>query len=89
MPNKQAAFKALRQSKKRTVRNLKTKDRLKKMIKESRKLIDNKKNDEAKKAVLQSIKVIDRAISKGIVKKNTGARKKSRLMKKLNALMKK
>lgn len=51
--------------------------------------MENKKTDEAKKSVLQSIKEIDKAISKGIIKKNTGARKKSRLMKKLNALIKK
>ncbi len=52
-------------------------------------MIDAKKNEEAQKIINQSIKEIDRAISKGIIKKNTGARKKSRLMKKLNALLKK
>ncbi len=89
MPIKKAGFKALRQSKKRSARNLKIKNRLKKLAKDSKKTIDAKKNDEAKKLVLQSIKEIDRAISKGIIKRNTGARKKSRLMKKLNALTKK
>ncbi|MBI5071524.1 30S ribosomal protein S20 [Candidatus Falkowbacteria bacterium] len=89
MPIKKAGFKALRQSKKRTARNLKVKSDLKKIIKGSRKLLDDKKAEEAKKLILQSIKEIDRAISKGIIKKNTGARKKSRLMKRLNALIKK
>jgi small subunit ribosomal protein S20 len=89
MPIKKASFKSVRQSKKRTTRNLKIKSGLKKNIKESRELMENKKTDEAKKSVLQSIKEIDKAISKGIIKKNTGARKKSRLMKKLNALIKK
>ena len=70
-------------------RNLKVKSGLKKIIKGSRKLLDDKKAEEAKKLILQSVKEIDRAISKGIIKKNTGARKKSRLMKRLNALMKK
>lgn len=89
MPIKKAGFKALRQSKKRMARNLKVKGGLKKIIKGSRKLLDDKKAEEAKKLILQSVKEIDRAISKGIIKKNTGARKKSRLMKRLNALMKK
>ncbi len=89
MPIKKASFKDLRQSKKRMARNLKIKSSLKKNIKEGHKLIEAKKVDEAQKIIKQSIKEIDRAISKGIIKKNTGARKKSRLMKKLNALAKK
>lgn len=89
MPIKKASFKSVRQSKKRTARNSKIKSSLKKNIKESRGLMEAKKADEAKKSVLQTIKEIDKAISKGIIKKNTGSRKKSRLMKKLNALMKK
>lgn len=89
MPIKKASFKDLRQSKKRMARNLKIKNSLKKTAKEGRRLIDAKKNEEAQKIIKQSIKEVDRAISKGIIKKNTGARKKSRLMKKLNALLKK
>ncbi len=89
MPIKKASFKDLRQSKKRMARNLKVKNNLKKTIKEGRKLIEAKKIEDAQKKIKQSIKEIDRAISKGIIKKNTGARKKSRLMKKLNALLKK
>ncbi|MFZ5364119.1 MAG: 30S ribosomal protein S20 [Patescibacteria group bacterium] len=89
MPIKKASFKDLRQSKKRMTRNLKVKNNLKKTIKEGRKLIEAKKIEDAQKKIKQSIKEIDRAISKGIIKKNTGARKKSRLMKKLNALLKK
>ena len=89
MPIKKASFKDLRQSKKRMARNLKIKNSLKKNLKEGRRLIETKKADEAQKLIKQSIKEIDRAISKGIIKRNTGARKKSRLMKKLNALIKK
>ncbi|MFA5413200.1 MAG: 30S ribosomal protein S20 [Patescibacteria group bacterium] len=89
MPIKKASFKDWRQSKKRGARNLKIKNGLKKDIKESRRLIDLKKTEEAQKLTRQSIKEIDRAIAKGIIKRNTGARKKSRLMKKLNALIKK
>ncbi len=89
MPIKKAAFKAVRQSKKRRVRNSQTKKTISSAIKTSRSLVDNKKNEEAKKSVLKTIRLLDKAVSKGIIKKNTAARKKSRLMKKLNFLLKK
>ncbi len=89
MPIKKASFKDLRQSKKRMARNLKIKNSLKKNLKGAQKLLETKKINEAQKIIKQAIKEIDRAISKGIIKKNTGGRKKSRLMKKLNSLMKK
>ncbi len=89
MPIKKAAFKAVRQSKKRRVRNLQTKKAISSATKTSRSLVDNKKNEEAKKSVLKTIRLLDKAVSKGIIKKNTAARKKSRLMKKLNSLLKK
>lgn len=89
MPIKKAAFKALRQSKKRAARNKQTKGTLKISIKASRRLIEAKKIEEAKTSVLKVIKLLDRAVAKGAIKKNTAARRKSRLVKKLNALMKK
>jgi len=89
MPIKKAAFKAVRQTKKRRVRNLQTKKALNSAIKTSRGLVDNKKNEEAKKSILQTIRLLDKAVSKGTMKKNTAARKKSRLMKRLNSLLKK
>lgn len=89
MPIKKAAFKAVRQTKKRRIRNLKTKKAIISAIKTSRGLVDTKKNEEAKKSILQTIRLLDKAVSKGIVKKNTAARKKSRLMKRLNSLLKK
>ncbi len=89
MPIKKAAFKALRQSKKRAARNKKIKEELKMLLKKSRKLIEAKKIDEAKEAVKNAVKMFDRAVTKGIIKRNTAARKKSRLMKRLNVLIKK
>lgn len=89
MPIKKAGFKAVRQSKKRRERNLQTKKALISAIKTSRGLADKKKIEETKASVLKTIRLLDRATSKGIIKKNTAARKKSRLMKKLNSLAKK
>jgi small subunit ribosomal protein S20 len=89
MPIKKASFKSLRQSKKRRARNLRVKTPLLSSIKAAKKLAESKKIEEAKAAVLKTVKMLDRAAAKGIIKKNTAARKKSRLMKKLNALTKK
>ena len=41
--------------------------------------------DSSKENVNDAVKKIDNAVSKGVITKNTAARKKSRLMKKVNA----
>ena len=86
MPIKKAAFKHLRQTKKRTLRNKKVKNNLKLLIKKSRKLIEVKKKDEAKEWVSKTIKALDKAAQKKIIKKNKVSRLKSRLIKRLNKL---
>ena len=42
-------------------------------------------SDTTDEALRTAIKRIDMAVAKGVIHKNTGARKKSRLMKKVNA----
>lgn len=85
MPIKKSAIKALRQNKARAWRNLKVKRNLKDLVKQSTKLIEIKDKNAAEK-VKSAIKAIDKAMQNKVLKKNTGARKKSRLMKKLNKL---
>lgn len=84
MPNKDNAKKALRQSRKREIVNRIKKNAVKRLIKDARTQVAAKK-DTAASSVLAAIKALDRAVQKGLVKKNTAARKKSRLMKRLNA----
>ncbi|KKQ82224.1 MAG: 30S ribosomal protein S20 [Parcubacteria group bacterium GW2011_GWF2_38_76] len=48
-------------------------------IKDVRKLVVAKNIDEAKKNLSEAYKAIDKAMKKGVIKKNTAARKKSRL----------
>ncbi|HNP75177.1 MAG TPA: 30S ribosomal protein S20 [bacterium] len=86
MPIKKSAMKALRQNKKATVKNYKVKANLKELIKKSRKLIEAKDQSTSPESVKQAIKAIDKAVQNKIIKKNTGSRKKSRLMKRLNQL---
>ena len=84
MPITSSAKKALRGSKKKRVFNLRRKDEMQNVIKEYKKLVLAKKTDEAKKLIPKLQKAIDKAEMRGIIKKNTASRKKSRLMKKIS-----
>jgi len=81
MPNLQNAKKALRQAKKRTAQNLGIKTAYKKAVKIAKKEIEASGNDIAEKLRLAQ-KSLDKAAKRGIIKKNTAARKLSRLSKK-------
>ena len=81
-----SAKKALRQSKKRRILNLKTKDKMKKLVKKLRVFTVEKKIKEAKEILPKVYKVIDKAAKRGVIKKNTAARKKSRLTKAINQI---
>ena len=82
MPQMKNAKKALRKSDKRAVRNLDIKMNIRFLTKQTKKqaAAQDAKSDETLKRV---IKAIDKATQKGIFKKNTAARKKSRLIKAL------
>ncbi len=80
MPIKKSAKKALRQSKRRAIANLKRKRATKDIVKKITKLVAAKKLDEAKKLIPLVYKALDKAAKTGVLKKNTAARKKSRLM---------
>jgi small subunit ribosomal protein S20 len=81
MPITSSAKKALRSSKKKKVFNSKRKNAMQATIKQYKKLVSAKKLDEAKKMVPDLQKAIDKAMKKGVIKKNNAARKKSRLIK--------
>lgn len=83
MPITSSAKKALRSSKRKRFFNLKRKNEMVNVVKEYKKLILAKKTNEAGKLVPKLQKAIDKATKRGLIKKNTAARKKSRLMKKL------
>ncbi len=84
MPHTPAAAKSLRQNVRRRERNLHVLKSVRKSLHDSRRAIRLKNIEEAKKLVLATIKALDRAVAKGIVKKNTAARKKSRLVRAMN-----
>lgn len=87
MPNRKSAKKDLRQSLKKREVNKKVKDDLKNLIKKSLKAIEAK-DEAAKELVIKTLKALDKAAQKGIIKKNNRNRKKSRLSRKFNKILK-
>jgi small subunit ribosomal protein S20 len=85
MPNKKSAAKELRKAVKRNAANKKVSNKLKDLVKTSLKQI-KASDKQVKEDYKKTIQAIDKATKKGIIKKNTASRKKSKLMKKVNAL---
>lgn len=85
MPIKQAAKKYMRVSKSNQLHNQIVTGVFKSAIKKTRDAVAKGSVEDAKKWFSISQKALDKAVQKDIIKKNTAARKKSRL----NALVKK
>ncbi len=83
MPNLKNAKKALRQSKKREIKNSALTENIKWLRKKSAKAVEAK-SENTQDLIKKTVKAVDKAVKKGIMKKNTGNRNKSRLMKKYN-----
>ena len=86
MPITQSAKKALRQTKRRTIRNLRRKKEYKEALKQIQRLLAEKNIKEAEALVPKAYKAIDKAAKSGVLKPNAAARKKSRLMKLLRKI---
>ena len=81
MPITTSAKKALRGSLVKKAMNDRNKKNVKESIKKIEKLVKEKKAVEAKKLLPEAYSVIDKACKRGVIKKNTASRKKSRLSK--------
>ena len=81
MPNTKSAAKAMRQSIKRNLRNVKAKDKFKAAVKEVKKLIAAGRKSEAMEAIKAAMSAMDKAAKTHVIHKNTASRKKSRLAK--------
>lgn len=79
MPITKSAKKALRGSHKKRFFNQNKKDQINKTLKQFKKLISEKRLDEAKKMMSQVQKVLDKSVKTGLIKLNKASRKKSRL----------
>lgn len=81
MPITKSAKKALRQSKKRRAKNIRALKSIRKLLKETDVLVLEKKTDKLKEVLPKVYKALDKAAKTGLIKKNTVARKKSRITK--------
>ena len=86
MPNIKSAKKRVKVIEKKTLRN-NIKSGYKSAVRKFDEAVNAGKIDEAKVLLSEATKKIDQACSKGVIVKNTAARKKSSLSKKLNAAM--
>ena len=84
MPITSSAKKALRQNRKRRLHNLTYRDNTKTLIKKGPSLAKEEKYDELKGLLPSIYKALDKAVKVGVIKKNTAARRKSRIARKLN-----
>jgi small subunit ribosomal protein S20 len=86
MPQLASSAKRLRQSLTRAKNNKLVRDNLDYLFRQFKKAFDVKDKNKAVEYSKKLIQIIDKAAKKNIIKKNTAARKKSRMMKKVNIL---
>ncbi|HEY0754686.1 MAG TPA: 30S ribosomal protein S20 [Ktedonobacteraceae bacterium] len=84
MPNNASAQKRQRQEQKRRLHNRMVKSVVKTNVTKARQAIVSGVDTEA--AMRAAVSELDRAAKKGVIHRNNAARRKSRLMKQLNAL---
>lgn len=86
MANIKSAIKRIRSSERKRVRNKPVRTALKTYIRVAQTRIGGKATEESAEAVVRAISALDKAASKGIIHRNQAARRKSRLMARLNKL---
>lgn len=86
MPIIKSAMKRVRQEEKRRARNVATKRRIKSATKSTLKNIDEKAVKAAQEELKKAISLLDKAVKKGTLHKNTAARRKSKLTLKYNTV---
>jgi small subunit ribosomal protein S20 len=77
MPITKSASKALKQSKKKALDNLRKDREIKDLTKKIQKLVTANKTEEARKMLPALYKAIDKAAKVNVIKKNTASRRKS------------
>ena len=87
MPNNASAAKRMRQEEKRRAFNRITKSVVKTQVTKARQALSSidLSADQTTESVRLAISELDKAAKKGVIHKNNAARRKSRLMKQLNA----
>jgi small subunit ribosomal protein S20 len=82
--NTKSAIKRMKQAEARRLRNRAVRTRVRGALKAARTALATQPA-EAPSAVLEAVRALDRAVTRGVVHRNTAARKKSALARKLRA----
>jgi small subunit ribosomal protein S20 len=80
--NTKSALKRMRQNEKRRLRNRAVRSRVRTAVKTARVALAGASSD-AGTVVLEAIRALDKAVTKGVIHRNTAARKKSSLARRL------
>jgi small subunit ribosomal protein S20 len=86
MANTRSAQKRMRQSEKRRVRNATTRSGVRSAVRTVRSALESGAAAEARAQLTRAIRLLDKAVTKGVLHRNAAARRKSRLTRQLNAL---
>lgn len=87
MKKNKSAIKRALQSEKNRLRNAHVKSTMKTNIKKVLVALEAKEKDEVQATYKAAVRYIDKAASKGVIHKNSAARRVSRLSKKVNKLI--
>ncbi|MFC1478899.1 30S ribosomal protein S20 [Candidatus Margulisiibacteriota bacterium] len=82
MANTKSAKARIKTNIRDNLKNVAVRSKINTYMKKANSAIDTK-SDDLKSVISQTVKVIDTAVSHGVLHKNTASRKKSRLMKKI------
>jgi len=88
LANIKSQIKRNRQNEKRRLRNRVYRGRARTYIKKAHSAIEIGEFELAQETTLMAISALDRAADRGVIHKNNAARRKSRLLKRLNSLEK-
>jgi small subunit ribosomal protein S20 len=80
--NTRSAMKRIKQNEKRRLRNRAARSTIRSALKTAR-TAAAEKSPQSKEVVLEAIRILDRAVSRGVIHRNTAARKKSALARSL------
>jgi small subunit ribosomal protein S20 len=86
MANHLSALKRARQTEKRSATNRTNTSRMRGSLRELRESITKGDKSAAEKTYRETVSALDKAIQKGVIHKNTAARYKSRLAKRVRAV---
>lgn len=86
MANIKSAIKRTKTNEKKRLHRAAQKSAMRTMIKKFNLAVENEEKEKAAELLRQATRAVDKAVSKGLIHKNAGARKKSRLYQKFHVL---